>query len=273
MAVGATGNAPLAERWDGVSWTQQTPRSPFESSSSAFEGVSCPSPRVCVAVGQQVNRLGNAVTLAEAWDGTSWSFQPTPTGHPNRLFAVSCPSTLFCMALGATGASPLVDSWDGTSWTTQTVPLPANSTLNGISCVPQTTVCTAVGSDPSGAMSMQWDGSTWTLEQARRIGISSAFSAVSCSSVTACTAVGQSDSSNFLFGSNLLAGTWDETRWTVKPIAEAPGNLADDLVGVACTAPTACMAVGAGFTGFRIDYATGSINDFGTQVALAKRLS
>src|SRR6516165_10072849 len=43
-----------------------------------IESVSCVTPTACTSVGSYSNTSGTTVTLAEAWDGTSWTKQSTP---------------------------------------------------------------------------------------------------------------------------------------------------------------------------------------------------
>jgi hypothetical protein len=67
-------------------------------------GVSCTSAINCVAVGYYTNGSGVYQTLIETWDGTAWSItsspDPGPTGTSDNLDAVSCTSSMSCMAVG-----------------------------------------------------------------------------------------------------------------------------------------------------------------------------
>ena len=75
-----TGNPkPLAERWDGTSWTvQKTPH----QQPRGLNAVSCGSATACTAIGpyHYVAREGNGqeTLLAEEWDDVSWSVRMTP---------------------------------------------------------------------------------------------------------------------------------------------------------------------------------------------------
>jgi hypothetical protein len=70
--------ATIAERWDGTSWSIQPTADPTGSTYPTLYGVSCMSAKTCTAVGSYNDSTGQAVTLAERWDGTSWVIQPTP---------------------------------------------------------------------------------------------------------------------------------------------------------------------------------------------------
>src|SRR5207302_1536662 len=79
--------------WNGSAWSTQ--RTPIPSGSGGLlAGITCTSAAACTAVGGTFNAHGER-TLAERWDGTSWSVQRIPSEPPpqdNELAAVSCPS-------------------------------------------------------------------------------------------------------------------------------------------------------------------------------------
>jgi hypothetical protein len=57
---------PLAEQWDGATWTQRDPITPDGAFSAALSGVSCPNAHVCLAVGSSEPVLdGPNLSLAE----------------------------------------------------------------------------------------------------------------------------------------------------------------------------------------------------------------
>ncbi len=84
--------------------------------------MSCPSAAACTAVGSYANSAGTGLTLAERWDGTTWSVQTTPNPPGGRAFnnllGVSCPSRVACTAVGDYGDSTgtqsiLAESYSG----------------------------------------------------------------------------------------------------------------------------------------------------------------
>jgi hypothetical protein len=93
----------LAYRFNGVTtWTLQSTPNPAESAESVFQDVSCASETSCTAAGSQEGAAGTTQTLAEKWNGSSWSIQGTsnPSGAAfSSLFGVSCRSTT-CMGVG-----------------------------------------------------------------------------------------------------------------------------------------------------------------------------
>jgi hypothetical protein len=81
-ADACTAVGSVTEVWNGISWTMQTPASPAGGHSIALNGVSCTSADACTAGGfvfyEYTTSIGAEFTLAEAWNGTSWSVQHTP---------------------------------------------------------------------------------------------------------------------------------------------------------------------------------------------------
>lgn len=225
--------ATLAERWNGSRWTVEATPNPdvgFEADNS-LDGVSCPSPKFCMAVGW----FGSRRTLAEAWNGTRWSIITTPKRLDSQgtLTGVSCTTARACTAVGITnGYSALAERWNGSKWTVQSAPNADGQfgAFSGVSC-PETTYCMAVGYG-----SEVWNGSTWTiLAMPTAPGNETPIlNAVSCNTRMACTAVGP----------NQLADDWSGTSWT-QTSPPPPGlGLVPELKGIWCTYATFCMAVG-----------------------------
>lgn len=63
-----------AEAWNGKTWTVLPTPNPRASSDSNLFGVSCSSPRACVAVGgYDTGQFAPQLPLAESWNGTTWT--------------------------------------------------------------------------------------------------------------------------------------------------------------------------------------------------------
>ncbi|HET7053569.1 MAG TPA: hypothetical protein VFI09_06615, partial [Solirubrobacterales bacterium] len=108
MAVGGWKNSAgeqftLAYRFNGSStWTLQSTPNPYGSSENRFQDVSCATETSCTAAGISVDGGGRTQTLAQEWNGTSWSIKgtPNPAGAAfGGLFGVSCQGTT-CMGAG-----------------------------------------------------------------------------------------------------------------------------------------------------------------------------
>jgi hypothetical protein len=253
----------LAERWNGGTWSVQSVPEPAGSESTNFEGVSCASASSCVAVGSSNDGpdfSGNQTTLAERWNGTTWSIQSTPDpGDSNILFAASCTSPSACESVGryfdgSGDERTLAERWDGHRWSTQSTQDPGSpDALFGLSC-PTSSDCTAVGKyqDSSGTnldMAEQWNGRKWTVQSTPTPSgaLFPALFAVSCSSPSACTAVGsyfnQVDDS---FTGFPVTERWDGHTWKLQDAANVPGGSGGQLFGVSCTGPSTCIAAGFG---------------------------
>jgi hypothetical protein len=196
----------FAEGWNGSKWTVQAIRFPSGSTSSDLNGVSCATPTVCIAVGSFTSSAGSKKTLAERWDGTTWTRQwtPNPAGTTSsELRAASCLTASACVAVGdfvnTAGAQvPIAESWDGTSWTRQPIAAPTGGTFNeltGVSCT-TATACTAVGHYHSSlsqvTLAEAWNGSRWTIQSTPNPAGLSELTGVSCAAASTCTAVGES---------------------------------------------------------------------------------
>src|ERR1019366_2474209 len=88
---------------------------------NVLNGVSCPSAKLCLAVGNYTTSGGQAQTLTEKWNGSSWSIVSSPntsTTQANVLSGVGCPSASFCLAVGdytnsGGQAQTLTEKWNG----------------------------------------------------------------------------------------------------------------------------------------------------------------
>ena len=89
----APSDAPLAETWNGKTWTIK--RTPNPASSTHLDGVSCTSMSACSAVGT------DSGPVAERWNGSTWKVEHTVSLQATGgLRGVSCTSRLTCTAAG-----------------------------------------------------------------------------------------------------------------------------------------------------------------------------
>lgn len=245
-AVGysVTSGATLAERWNGSAWTIQSTPNAAGASANYLLGVSCTASNSCDAVGYSTGS-GAASTLAEHWNGSTWSIVSIPNAPgytKSYLFGMSCVSSSDCWAVGAATnksatEAALAEHWDGTKWTVNS---PASSeTLNDISCG-SASMC--VATTKKNAI-FRWNGSTWTQEAAP-VPAGSAFAwlnGVSCTTATACTAVGVQGTGS----PRTLAESWNGSKWSVQTTSEPAGTVQESqLDGVSCLSATSCTAVG-----------------------------
>lgn len=249
----------LAQRWNGTRWRIQPTKLPTGANSATFSGVSCASATACTAVGSTPGKAADtSVSLAEAWNGTSWRVQavPAPQGSTSSaLFAVSCTSPGACTAVGnyrtAAGRTlALAERWNGRTWRLQAAPRPAKSSwFYGVSCA-TARACTAVGYQDNGSAGTQpvagaWNGAAWHIQSVPLPHGSpgGTLAAVSCTSPRACTATG----ANFSNTGPTLAVRWNGMRWRVQRTPTPDFSTSHEepaLNAVSCASATACTASG-----------------------------
>jgi hypothetical protein len=95
----------LAEQWSASEWAVQSIPNPAGAQWGRLNGVSCPTTTSCTAAGTFENGSGVYGPVAESWNGTEWSIQPTPVpvgATESGLGGVSCATSLTpCVASGA----------------------------------------------------------------------------------------------------------------------------------------------------------------------------
>ena len=246
--VGPANEVTLAERWDGTSWRIEPTPNPA-AARSELSSVSCGSATECVAVGSYTNSTGDQFVLAEQWNGTRWTIEPTPAPAQGQdeLSSVSCVSATACTAVGYSGGSVLAEGWNGTRWTIEPTQGSGfgNAAFSGVSCT-SPTACTAVGQSNGNpvAVAARWNGNAWAIQPTPGPAKTqaSSFSSVSCSSASACTAVGYYNPQGG--GDFSLAEGWNGKSWTVEPTPTTARGASPDLAGISCSTAIACTAVG-----------------------------
>jgi hypothetical protein len=133
----------LVEHWDGTRWTvvpSPSPASPYNN----LGRMAAISASDVWAVGQQSGDNFVEQTLAEHWDGNSWTVVPTlNVGTGGNAFAdVTASSATDVWAVGDTTGSSgltttLIEQWDGTQWSLVTSPNPSKefNQLGGITAI------------------------------------------------------------------------------------------------------------------------------------------
>jgi hypothetical protein len=254
--------ATLAERWDGSAWRVQHTPSPPGAAASNLNAASCVSRSACIAVGNTSNSRVISLTLAQRWNGHTWSIQPTPSpADGGNLIGVSCPSRSSCLAVGGHGnpfteipPDTLAERWNGTTWRIQPTPNPRGGGwfLIAVSCT-SPSACTAVGGrlvppgTPGGTLAERWNGHTWSIQPTPNPaghGVK-LLNSVACTSRSSCMAVG--NEFDPVTGESLgtLAELWNGHTWRIVPTFKpAPAGPNAGLNGVACTSASACTAVG-----------------------------
>ena len=249
--------SPLAEVWNGSTWSVQPTASPAGSTAGQLSDVSCTSSSACTATGFYLLHH-RSLALAEMWNGTSWSVQsiPDPPHSSTVLNGVSCTSSTACIAVGSSiddfsgHTTGLAEGWNGTTWTIQTVPGPVGIVvLEGVACTSPSS-CTAVGYLNQGVntqtLAERWDGSAWAIQPT--VNPTGAFGtylySVSCPAAGKCIAAGYNEPGTGAQTVVSLIESWDGDQWSVQPTHDPSTAIATFLVGIACTSTTDCLAVG-----------------------------
>jgi hypothetical protein len=274
----------LAQRWSGARWLVQQVPEVAGARASGLEGVSCPSVRLCVAVGTALRRAHErrkaspppvSVGFIDAWDGKGWARQrvsrmPLSSG----LSDVSCASLRACVAVGDGGAGhqsgergPLVEGWNGRRWTLY--PNAADVDTGGygdsqfthISCA-SATVCVAVGRFDyanggdgygSGYMTERWNGKRWIEDRVSGgEGPAGAIEtdSVSCANRHACTVVGSDDGDCEVaqlcqHPVATYATGWSGHGWSQQTTPGAGTPGTVSPAAAVCTSSTACIVGGS----------------------------
>jgi len=205
----------------------------------------------CIATGTRIG--GAELTLAERFDGTTWSVVPTrnPAGaHSAFLGGLACTSLTNCIATGwyqdaANKFIPLAERWNGTSWATMSLPTSTGALLGRISCI-NAKDCWAGGRNDVTKRSFfaHWNGTAWsyTPSPVPPGRIPTWIDSVTCSAAGFCMAVGETIGG--YYAARLSGATWIST-----PIS-GPSGAYPALLGVACTASNSCQSVGTTDVGF-----------------------
>jgi hypothetical protein len=240
---------PLAERWNGTTWTVQT--TPTTNSGGYLggtlsAGVSCTSSSACMAAGFSYTAKASRL-LGEGWNGRTWTIQPDSTpvvaGDPA---GISCTWAKDCTAVGTRSSGmTLAEHWNGQRWSAVTTK--HTGALTGASC-PATGNCTAVGWNNAGkALAAHWNGKAWSDESPADPQPLSPLYGVSCPAGTGfCMAVGSGGTqSGSAYSMAPLAERWTGSAWTALTVPD-PYSSTDyaEFNSVSCTSATNCLAVG-----------------------------
>jgi hypothetical protein len=247
----ANGVEALAEQWNGTNWTVLSVPDPAGSFNTQLNAVSCSAPTACMAVGTY-STGDNGFTLAERWNGTSWTIVPTPTKATDVavLDGVSCPSATSCVAVGINYAKKpailLAEHWNGSAWTAMSIPQPSGGTaggLYGVSCS-SPSACTTVGVTiaPSTAaesgLAERWNGTHWSIQS---VPAGTVLAGVSCPTAGSCTAVGEP----YALTPPPTVDSWSPAGgWITQTPATPTGATVTRPSGVSCQSATTCTASG-----------------------------
>lgn len=243
LAIGSYGEAdsgsrPLVLLVDHTDISVMSVPSPRHWFGAALDGISCPSPGFCVAVGDLFQRGDSASRpFAETLRAGSWTIDSLPnTGDTSSLASISCVSQSFCVAVGTRdqGNTTMIETLDNDRWTVASGvdfagPKPS---LTAVACT-SSSFCLAAGwyTNNAGNIAESWNGRIWTRSIPPGAGSTLAYiDDVSCFAPRSCVAVG-----DFPNAERYIDGFW----------SALPSKTADYLSGVSCSGPSFCMTTGA----------------------------
>ena len=204
---GSNNRHALIETWNGTAWSVVTTTPPGGEKTSQLNALSCTTSSWCMAVGGYTNASSDFVSLAEVFNGTTWSVVPSPNPGPGtsgEFNGVSCAGGGFCAAVGqwynGSVFQAQLATWNGTSWTNVTAPEATPGSQNffdGVSCTSATScgIVGSVGTTGATPVAVTWDGSTWSLVPAPVPPGATATGAVAITCITnwQCVSVGSFD--------------------------------------------------------------------------------
>jgi hypothetical protein len=246
----------LTESWNGTSWSvQSSPNSAQKV--NGLSAVSCSATGACTGVGivqpeaEILSKVADRASLAERWNGISWSVQTTPaqSRSPYSLSKVSCASASICWAVGADeyAGAGVGELWNGSTWTKQTS---LGSAASDVAC-PTTSWCAVIGTALGGGSAQAWrlkeEGGSWNVSSdtppTPSGGSKTTLRSISCSSSTACTAVGtyylESEGKT-----KLLIERWNGSSWSLQEGVNPTEKGFYSMRDVSCANSTSCLAVG-----------------------------
>ncbi len=254
---------PIAQRWNGTSWSSQSPAKKLGVLPTNLFGVDCPSETRCMAVGYYEAGEG-PVTVAELWNEGKWNVHTPPVPSESTssgLNAVGCNSTANCTAVGSAVINEVMTAiaakWNSPTWTSSPVPMPEGaewSQLDGVDCL-FSNFCAAVGNYvPNGgsekSLVMFWNGEWKIHSLTNPVGaVESTLHDVSCTPTpNRCTAVGgwrNSKGEEFTLAYRFNG----VTTWTLQSTPNPSGSVASVFQDVSCATETSCTAAGSWVSG------------------------
>jgi hypothetical protein len=155
--------------WNGSTWTEY----PVATANGYFDGVASTSAKNAWAVGG-TNWFDPSQTLADRWNGRSWTRVSTPNPPGGGYFnAVAATSADNAWAVGVVGpgpgvrasTTPLIERWNGRHWTEQSFrPVPGGGLFTGVAATSADNAW-AVGQTDSAVRQTlieHWNGAAWS---------------------------------------------------------------------------------------------------------------
>ncbi len=253
-------DSPVAQRWNGSSWSEQSPAKKSGTLPTRLFGVDCPSEARCMAAGNYQSSEG-PVTVAELWNEGKWNVHTTPVpseATSSELVAVGCSSTANCSAVGSAmikgTKTAIAAKWTSPTWASSSIPIPEGATssqLDGVDCI-WSDFCAAVGRYTTSGGSVKslvmfWNGTEWKLQSVTdpEGATQSTLLDVSCTKTpNRCTAVGawmNEEEEQFTLAYRFNG----VTTWTLQSTPNPSEGIESVFQDVSCASETSCTAAGS----------------------------
>jgi hypothetical protein len=251
---------PLAEHWNGTTWSNVTVPTPAGTGQATFGGVDDLSPTNAWAVGDwEASGATEEQTLIEHWNGTAWSIVPSPnpggttSGSDDELTAIAGvgPNDLWAVGsfdIGGEFNALLFEHWNGTAWSFVAPPDESGEEFaTGVTAITSTDVWVVgdVGFNQD-TLSANWNGRSWTevttptLQTTDSTNFLTGVSADGADNVWASGYEGNVNDTNFAQPYMLH---WNGTSWQLTQVPDA-GSEGSTLLGTTVLSPTDVWTVG-----------------------------
>ena len=227
---------------------------PDDGVRASLYGISCPTERLCVAVGgnntivssDDPARGGSAWRIVRPGGGFQIPFSTPSSASTSssrygggQIRGVSCPSTGLCVAASFEGDVYSSTNPTGPVAAWKVVPLSAenepNVHMGGISCPsPSLCVAAAYGGKVAVSTNPTGDQSAWTVVE---LAVPYDLRGISCASVSLCVAVG--NEGGIVVSTDPTGGP---AAW--QPVGQPAGE--GSMNGVSCPSPALCVTANAG---------------------------
>jgi hypothetical protein len=257
-AVGLQPNNSLIMHWSGSRSTPYEWRVSFTRPVGFFSGVAARSADDVWAVGG--TDWFNSQTLAEHWNGKSWTRVRTPSLAGGGFFdAVAATSASNAWAVGLIGPGPgqpsvtipLIEHWNGKAWRRVRFPEPAAGGQFAALAAASASNVWAVGhtgatSEGDGQTTLieHWNGKHWSVVPSPNPTGDTNLISIAASRTDA-WAVGYTNPTSCNPQCGTAAFHWDGKTWSVTASVNPPGSFLDVLEGVVVVSAHTAWAVGA----------------------------
>jgi hypothetical protein len=181
----------------------------------------------------------NSKASGTSGSGSKWKLVTISDTH--KLYALSCPTTTFCVAIDDGGNAVISTKPGGAASTWKVTDIDGTTNANGISC-PTVKFCVAVDGSGNAIVSTNPTGGTaaWTVAEVDTVFYNSLYG-VSCPTVSLCVAV--DTSGNAVFSTNPTGGAsaWTTTA-NIDPEPPNGNPDANSIDAISCPSTTLCVA-------------------------------